>query len=168
MDNDSTTIKRLIEAHGPIDKLSDQNHTKKCISNGLYAVNSTHKELKRTQTVNYITKNFSYGLTQKQGDVDGLRARLDQVVPHMYGEHTACEDWCAFKKDPAKYDHNPSNFRYKSLPYKKPLQCPRLRATLEGMVSVYKNKASSLAVLGSTQANESFNNIVASKAPKSR
>jgi hypothetical protein len=168
MDNDSTTIAGLVQAHGPIEKLSDKNHTTKCISNALYAVNNVHKEKRRSETVTYIVKKCMYALLQMQGGIEGLKVRLEQIVPHMFGMHDKCEVWCAYKKDPTKYDNDSRNFKYKNLPFKKPLSSPSLMDTLNGLVKTYKAKAGNLAFLGTSQANESFNNTVASKAPKSR
>jgi hypothetical protein len=168
MDNDSTTIARLIAAHGPIKKKCDKNHTRKCISNGLYAVNKTHKDLRRSETVEYIVKNFMYALMQNQGNPQKLKGRLAQIVPHMYGKHDKCDKWCAYAKDPDKYNNDPSQLKYKKLPFKKPLSCPKLRITLDALVTTYQAKADAVAYLGTSQANESFNNCVASKAPKAR
>jgi hypothetical protein len=52
------------------------------------------------------------------------------------------------------------------LPYGKPLTDQQLRNALETLFSKYAAKADDLATLGSTQVNENFNHMVASKAPK--
>lgn len=162
MDNDSTTIQRVRALHGNVVKLSDENHTKKGVVSALYDLNKSHKELKNNKTVNYIAKMIMYGIQQKQGDVSGLRDRLKQIVPHIFGEHNECDAvWCGHYKDPAK-------FTYKSLPFKRPLSNPALKLDLEKLISQYVSKADKLAFLGSSQANEAFNQTVASKAPKSR
>ena len=80
----------------------------------------------------------------------------------MYGKHLNCpEKWCKFNK-------NPDSFKFKSLPYGRPLQDPDLRLSLEKLVKQYQGCVDRLAYLSSTQVNESFNNTVTSKAPKSR
>ena len=58
--------------------------------------------------------------------------------------------------------------RFKSLPGGKPLQSAPLKADLEDLVKKYMDRSPNLTDLGSTQQNESFNQIVATKAPKSK
>lgn len=162
MDNDSTTIQRVRAIHGNIEKRCDTNHTKKGVRNSLYASNTTHKDLRNTKTVKYIVRMIMYALHQNQGDVLGVRSRLQQVVPHMFGDHTKCDTvWCEYHKDP-------TNFVYKDLPFKRPLSDAALRVDLENLIERYSLNADKFAFLGSSQANEAFNTIVASKAPKSR
>lgn len=72
MDNDSTTIQRVRALHGQVSKLSDTNHTKKGIVSALYELNTKHKELKNSKTVNYIAKLVMYGIQQKQKTVKHL------------------------------------------------------------------------------------------------
>ena len=57
--------------------------------------------------------------------------------------------------------------KYRSLPYGRPLQGIELQKVLKEFFDSYKGQSEKLANLGSTQANESFNKTVASKAPKS-
>ncbi|XP_062592947.1 uncharacterized protein LOC134254452 [Saccostrea cucullata] len=94
-----------------------------------------------------------------------LKSSLDLIVPHLYGDHTlcanACVTWCSFLK-------NPSQFRYRSLPEGKPLTCPHLKNALTDVIENLKGRAASLTSLGSTQANENFNFIVSTKAPKNK
>ena len=78
MDNDSTSIQCVREVHGNITKLSDTNHTKKKMINALYDLKKSHKEFCSSKTANYIAKMIMYGVHQKQGDVLGLRAGLEQ------------------------------------------------------------------------------------------
>lgn len=59
-------------------------------------------------------------------------------------------------------------FKHKSLPRDGCLSGDELKKDPERLFEVHAMNASRLAPLGSTKANESFNNIVASKAPKSR
>ncbi len=94
--------------------------------------------------------------------MDGILKVLDLIVPHIYGEHQKCNPaWC-------KYSENPDGYKMKSLPKKKPLENQALRIDLERLIEQYKENAKKLTCLGSSQANESFNNTVASKAPKTR
>ena len=59
-------------------------------------------------------------------------------------------------------------YRYSSLPNGKPFTNAGLRKDLEEMVEAYKKRAPNLQGLGSTQANESFNHMVACKALKNK
>ncbi|CAC5408713.1 unnamed protein product [Mytilus coruscus] len=58
--------------------------------------------------------------------------------------------------------------KFRSLPYCKPLKDQQLQASLSTLFSNYITQSEKLAHLESTQGNESFNNTVASKAPKTR
>ena len=162
MDNDSTTIAHVRALHGDIRKLSDKNHTKKSIISALRDMSQTHKAMSNPKTVSYIAKLIMYAMQQKQGDVAGLRDRLGQIIPHIFGDHTLCDaEWCV-------YQTHPANFTYKSLPFKRPLSNDALKVALQNLMAKYIAKAENLAYLGSSQGNEALNNTVASKAPKSR
>ncbi|CAC5383202.1 unnamed protein product [Mytilus coruscus] len=58
--------------------------------------------------------------------------------------------------------------RYRHLPKGEPLTNENLHKQLETVTENYKKRSSQLVDLGSTQSNENFNIIVASKAPKNR
>ena len=162
MDNDSTTIAKLREINPNILKLSDRNHTRKSISNALYSLAKDHSALRNKKTLNYILRMFTYAIEQKQENITGLQTRLREIVPHIFGTHDLCShEWCS-------YNENLTNFEYSSLPFKKPLTYAALKLALESLTEQYINKADRLAHKGSSQANESFNNIVVSKAPKAR
>ncbi|CAG2199318.1 unnamed protein product [Mytilus edulis] len=103
-----------------------------------------------------------YAISSKQSKEDELCERLDSIVPHLFGDHSGCSgDWCTYSKQPETY-------RYKHLPKGEPLSNENLRKHLETVTENYKKRSSQLVDLGSTQSNENFNNIVASKAPKNR
>ena len=65
-------------------------------------------------------------------------------------------------------NHTCIDLRYKHLPQGKPLQSDALRNELKEITRTVQKRASEFTCMGSTQANENFNNIVASKAPKNR
>ncbi|VDI68302.1 Hypothetical predicted protein [Mytilus galloprovincialis] len=103
-----------------------------------------------------------YAISSKQSKEDELCERLDSIVPHLFGDHSGCSgDWCTYSKQPETY-------RYKHLPKGEPLSNENLRKHLETVTENYKKRSSQLVDLGSSQSNENFNNIVASKAPKHR
>ena len=161
-DDDSSAIKRLRETCGEnIEKASDMNHIKKNLGNALYKLKSEgHKELS-DKVIKYIQKLFMYAVCQNTNDVDGLRAALASAVPHAYGDHTSCGKWCGFSDDPP-------NYRHTGLPRGKDLSSTATRDVLSSLFTSYIENADKLARHGSSQANESFNNTVASKQPKSR
>lgn len=72
-------------------------------------------------------------------------------------EHDKCGTSCKSEK---------SGYKPKNLPYGKPLSDRPLRAALQDLFKIYCGKSDELAMLGSTQTNENFNHMVASKAPK--
>jgi len=71
-----------------------------------------------------------------------------------------CGTWCKYGTDPTSC--------YRSLPYHKPLSDEPLRDALDALIVKYVAKADSLSAIGSSQANESFNQMVSSKAPKNK
>ena len=107
-----------------------------------------------------MQKCFAYALNQNKGNPDGVRNAILNIVPHVYGEHGQCGDWCKFQKDPSA--------KYKSLPRGLALEGDSLRQALNNVFGIYAQNAEKLAPCGSTLANESFNNSIASKAPKAR
>ena len=79
----------------------------------------------------------------------------------MYGDHSLCSPtWCRFLQNPDTY--KPSN-----LPYGKYLSSEKMKTDLNELMQKYILQADRLSNMGSTQANESFNNLVVLKNPKS-
>ena len=106
-----------------------------------------------------VTKNFNYMLQQNNGKPENITVGLKAVVEHMFGNHSYCQEWCGFINNPEKYKHC-------NLPYGKDLTDESLHKALADMFT--NMDANKLAYLSSTQANESLNNTVVSKAPKAR
>lgn len=69
--------------------------------------------------------------------------------------------FCSFVKQPEGY-------KPKNLPYGKYLQGNGILTDLQKVFEYFLKNVDRLLNMGSTQANESFNNIVASKHPKNR
>ncbi|XP_058789690.1 uncharacterized protein LOC131663346 [Phymastichus coffea] len=156
MDDDSSTICALRrEAEEFIEKWSDMNHAKKNLTKKLIP-------LKMSQKVqDYFSNCFSIAIQQNRSNADGVRAALLSIVPHAFGEHNQCGKWCKYSELGEKYVHV-------NLPHGKPLADINLRVKLSEIFSKFSNDAHKLAPCGSTQGNESFNNVVASKHPKHR
>lgn len=160
-DDDTTVMSRVHGICSNIQKMSDKNHIKKNISNSLYNLQKVHKNLS-SKVIKYIQKCFNYMISQNQGNPDGIEKSLSALSLHPFGNHIECSEvWCHHKR-------NPTTSKYSSLPYGKPLKGEVLQQDLENTFHKLKKHSSKLANLGSTQANESFNKSVASKAPKSR
>ncbi|VDI29330.1 Hypothetical predicted protein [Mytilus galloprovincialis] len=161
-DNDASTTARLQVEFDNISKKDDQNHVKKGISTSLHNISKSYRELQKDETRQYILRCFMYAI--KGGETeDDIKCNLERIVPHVFGSHEKCEDvdWCT-------YNTNPENFKYKSLPNGKPLTSDGLKEELHSLVRKMISRSESITDLGSTQANESFNQLVSVKAPKAR
>ena len=160
-DDDTTTMARIKEqVPHPVKKWSDVNHAKKALGTSLYKLQKHHKQL-TTPVIKYFQKCFTYALNQNKDDEAGVKKNILCIVPHSFGEHDKCGAWCGYEK-------NPDSYRHSSLPKGANLHGDEMRKDLEAILSIYAGNAQKLAPCGSTLANESFNNSVASKAPKAR
>lgn len=160
-DDDTTGIyKARLEVNKDLKKFSDKNHVRKNVTKQLYSIKKSHKEL-TVKVISAITKNFNYMLDQNKCDVLGIERGLKSMVGHVFGDHQHClESWCGFLKSPNTYKH--TNIT-------KDLTSQSLKDNLNKLfVCELSLQSEKLAYLGSSQANESLNNIIASKAPKSK
>ena len=159
-DDDSSTIARLrANVNKNIIKRSDKNHVKKGLSNSLYAL-KTHYPTLTLKVIKYILTNFGYMLGQNKKNPVGILKGLSAQSRHPFGDYSRCQmSWCKMLAD--------KNCKHGSLPFGKPLSNAQLQLALEKLFQTYEKHADKLSNLGSTQSNESFNNVVASKAPKS-
>ena len=160
-DEDATTISHVrSEVDKEIEKRTNKNHLRKTLGNELYSLQNKHKGFLSSRTITYLQKCFSYMCEQNRGSPTGIVNGLNAIVPHAFGDHDYCQDWCGFLKDPGNYKH-------KTLPHGKDLSGEELRKDLSNVFSKYLPIAEKLADLQSTQANESMNQMIARKAPKS-
>ncbi|XP_076110691.1 uncharacterized protein LOC143079310 isoform X2 [Mytilus galloprovincialis] len=158
-DNDATTQSRLPCS---IIKKDDKTHVKKNLSKRLYGLSKNYKQLKSAKVITYIVRCFMYTISKHQNSKQSMKTELATIVPHIFGHHEQCSPtWCTYVKDPTK-------FRFKHLPNGKALSGDKLREELDKLAQNYIERADRLLNLGSTQSNESFNNSVASFAPKNR
>jgi DNA polymerase III epsilon subunit-like protein len=160
MDDDTTTASKLRETlNHSFVKWSDMNHTRKHLGNSLYALQKKHKCL-TTKVIQYIQKCFSYAVAQNKNNSEGLAKALNQIVPHAFGLHENCNDtWCGYINDPEKYKHS-------SLPYGRDLVGEELRTDLSSIFESFIKNVDKISPAASTKDVESFNNMIASKAPK--
>ena len=84
--------------------------------------------------------------------ITGVSAAIDSIVPHAFGEHSKCGQWCQFRKD--------EKAKHKSLPHGLDLKGDTLQTELSSIFKIFSQNAGKLAPCGSTLANESFNNSV--------
>ena len=96
-----------------------------------------------------------------RGEPADVKKALLNVVPHSYGEHESCEDWCCYLRNPERYKHE-------TLPYGRDSTDLKLKKDLNKIFENFADRSEELAPSGSTQANEAINSIVVSKAPKIR
>lgn len=163
-DDDTTGFERAkkILPNSKMVKTSDRNHVKKNVVKKLYALKAQHKDLS-VMVINSIAKNFSFMIDQNTGNPAGIENGLRALIKHMYGEHDECNiSWCGYLKDSKSYQHS-------NLPHGKDLSSPSLRTALEKLfLNELSSQSEKLSNLSSSQANESLNNTIASKAPKSK
>ena len=161
-DDDTTTIAKIKQSVNPdIKKKSDKNHVKKNIGNALYSLRNKHKKLQNPKIFKYLQKCLDYMLAQNQGDAKGVENGFEAMSRHPFGDHSFCQStWCHHIDNPQR--------KYTSFPYGKPLRDIPLQTALGDLMHNYKTQSQKLSTMGSTQANESFNKTVASKAPKTK
>lgn len=136
-----------------IEKWSDFNHAKKTFTSKLY-------DMKIPAGLReYFSKMFSLALKQNVMEEEKAKIALASIVPHAFGDHTQCPSFCT-QPDDGPYIHK----------YFKNGQCltdENLKNKLMQIIQPFINCVSQLAPCGSSQSNESFNNTVCSKHPKS-
>ncbi|XP_063412530.1 uncharacterized protein LOC134722744 [Mytilus trossulus] len=163
MDDDTTTLARLKQnINSDIVKRSDKNHQRKNIVSDLYRLHEKHKGKLSTSTISYLTKDLDYAIAQNQNHAEQLSQNIYAIIPHSFGDHSHCDlSWCNYHKDPENYKH-------KSLPYGKDLNGEEMFADLSKLFDSYAKNSHKLANCGSSQGNESLNQIIALKAPKAK
>jgi hypothetical protein len=116
------------------------------------------------KVITYFTKCFSYAISQNAGNPDALKASLNCIVPHAFGDHGLCDiSWCGYKKRPLTYKHT-------DLPHGKDLHGEPLKKTLTSLFSEYATDivVKKLSPCANSQRNESINSTIATKNPKAR
>lgn len=120
-DGDSSTISAVRRsATDEITKLPDFNHTMKNFTSSLYNL-----KLPRSVIV-YLSKLFAIAIKENKGNAPKIRSTLNSLVPHAFGEHNQCGEWC--KANVNSVDS--VDYEYNYLPGKKPLSDPELKLFL--------------------------------------
>ncbi|XP_068704804.1 uncharacterized protein [Montipora foliosa] len=165
-EDDSATIK-MVKKHVShhVEKWSDINHAKKSFTIHLYAIQSQFKGQLSAKVIEYFSNCFGYALVQNRNNTEGLKKDLKAIVPHAFAKHDQhCSiSWCGFLKDP--FNKLPSQF---TATWERSTRGEAKKEELEKVMANFVKNADKLAPLGSSQANESLNNTIGSKAPKIR
>jgi hypothetical protein len=156
-DGDSAVGAGVREAtNGECKQVKDVQHTVKHLANYLYAAKS--KQL-TSQVIDYLKRMASYAIKTNKNDPPAIVAALSCIPFHAFGDHTKCnEKWCD-KNTWSKHLDGPVDVQGSST-YDSNLFA--VKSAFDKLVE----KAGQLAPNGSTQPNESLNNIITSKAPK--
>ena len=160
-DEDSSAIKQIHDQHdADVSKYSDFSHIKRTLYTKLETLQRSHKSLTATVRQDFV-KNFTYALHQNKDKYKtDMERALRNIIPHMYGEHDTCGNWCRYNKE--------ENYRHSGLPRGNDLTDKDLRKELEELIEVYANSSQKLLTTGDSQANEALNSVAWSKAPKIR
>ena len=104
--DDHTGINQ-VHNQGNLDiiKESDKNYVRKNVAKKLYVLQKEHKSVTQ-KVISAVTKNFNYILQQNHGKPDAVKDGVKAVVEHMFGNHSYCQEWCGYLKDPKKYKYH--------------------------------------------------------------
>lgn len=158
-DDDSTTnaVCQAASKH-PIIKQSDMNHTSDGLKKKLYGIQRNHKELSKN-CITYLHRCFTYAMCQNKGDSKAMADAVRNIPYHAITDHSRCGSWYGFTQDSENYDHRiiPGG-----------IQDPELFEVLREIFDKLAKNADKYSAGASSNANESLNATMASKAPKSR
>ncbi|XP_046602221.1 uncharacterized protein LOC124295712 [Neodiprion lecontei] len=150
-DEDSCTIAAVRRGNPKtIFKLADENHLKKNFSRDLWKL-SSFKEIKK-RSIDHIKKCFGYALAQNMGDAQNLAKTIRNIPDHLYDNHENCGSWCSRRSGSKEQTILLTNLS--------------LFDKLSALCEEYAANANKFSIPASSQANESFNNIMAHKSPK--
>ena len=154
-DEDSSTIAAVRrENNNVIHKLADNNHLIKHFVSELYDLAKTFKELKKQGVINHLKKCFCYAIAQNKGSSTDVAQAIKSIPDHVYNQHENCGEWCKREND---------NKNQKII-----LKDELLYNSLRDIFLKYSNNSSKFSVAASSQANESLNSVIASRAPKAK
>ena len=140
-----------------IQKYSDVNHRRGNVKTDLYKLKSVHRSM-NTKTINYICHCFSTAIYTNKNDTNAIRNAMLNISSHIFNEHENCGEWCTHKDNPDK--------PFTRLPNKKPLTGADLKEAIHNIFKRQADHSDALAPNSSSNANESLNRTISSKAPK--
>lgn len=127
--DDSSTISKVRQnVEHEVEKWSDVVHAKRSFGSSLYSIKAQNKSL-TDMMIRYFQRCFGYALKQNKDNEEGVRKGLKSIMPHAYGDHSSCGNWCGYFKNPASYKH-------RGLPHGKDLTDKSLRQSLEKTIEV--------------------------------
>ena len=152
-----------------VSKHADFTHVKRNFGSDLYKAKAQVKGNAQTsaltdKVIAYLEKSFSYALYQNKNNPKGLKAALDAIVPHAFGNHSLCNSsWCG-------YLVNAQNYKHKELPNGEDLVGEGLKTCLLDIMKKYTNAEmiEKIAPMSSSQKNESVNGVIGTKSLKIR
>lgn len=152
-DEDSSTISAVRKENAKtIYKLADKNHLIKNFGKELYELQKTCKELNKKGAIQHLKKCFSYAIAQNKGRSAELANILRSIPDHVFDRHEQCGKWCKREDD----------FKTPTITFNEEM----LYSKLSSIFYKYADNAEKFSIAASSQANESFNNVIAHKAPK--
>ncbi|XP_023246840.1 uncharacterized protein LOC111643363 [Copidosoma floridanum] len=158
-DNDSSSISAVRQAcDHEVPKQSDKNHTTKGVVNALYKIQKSHKEL-NSVAIQYLKKCFTYCVSQNQGNSLAMASAIKNIPYHCFNFHNNCGDWCNYKTEQENYVHSNIGDGFHS---------DILFNALKDIFNSLSTKSSQFVSNASSNANESLNAMIVSKAPKTR
>ena len=168
-DDDATTQAHIRDkVPYEVEKHSDTVHTKRSLVSKLYSLRSSQKfpgcSTLSVKVIGYLGKCFGYCIAQNKNNHQSLKTAIQNIVPHAFGKHQNCNDmWCHYKQNPGNYKHN-------ELPFGNDLHGDELERALTTIFNEYSTDVivKKLAPAANSQRNESLNNSMGSKNPKSR
>ena len=101
-------------------------------------------------------KTFSTIVKKNVGNVDQIEICLKNLPYHVFDKHDNCGSFCTYKEDKENYDD--------SRHFKNAILFNALKALFDKLAE----NAAEYSLAGSSQANKSLNNEMASHCPKSR
>ena len=162
-DKGSSTIKKYRDEIDPnLQKRADVGHTTKNLQAHVETISSRHQGVTK-KVIGHLEKCFTYAVNQNEGKPADVKKALLNVIPHFYGGHESCGEWCGYLR-------NPEHYKHATLPYGRDLTDFKLKKDLNKIFENFADRSEELACApsGSIQANEAINSIVGSKAPKIR
>ena len=130
-DDDSSPISKVRRnVEHEVEKWSDVVHAKRSFGSSLYSIKTQNRSL-TDMVIRYFQWCFGYTLKQNKDDEEGVQNGLKSIVPHAYGDHSSCGNWCGYLKNPASYKHT-------GLPCGKDLTDKSLRQSLGKIIEVIK------------------------------
>lgn len=158
-DNDSGSKKAVQEATDyPVLIQSDISHTKKNFKNMLWEIGKDKSkdpdsELSKDMIVQFV-RSFSSAVHQNKGQLEDMKSSILSIISHAKGDHSHCKDWCGVVSKKSNYESTIA------------LENDILIDEVEKLIEKVANNAECYLTAGSSQANESVNNTMASKNPK--